>query len=329
MNRLGDTGNSNEVGSTSDPAVSIILATNRSSGYLSETLERVSAQTFRDWELVVVDDGSDNPEAIRKIVEGMAVEGMDNVRIVHQENAGISVARNVGFAHSSGEFIAYLDDDDVWAPDKLSQQVDALRSDESAGSCHSGYWFVDGNGERFGAEVTVQPATKDSYLSGEVDVPRINTLLVRRWVIQRLGGFLSNLSLFEDCELALRVVQEAPVLSLPDQLVGWRRYPESVSFTRDARVMDAAAIHAVMIVRWGAETQGRHQEAELLLHNIGRAKRRIAERHAAEFCHLVRTRRWKDAYTELNEGMHNSPSTVVRKCISVALRTNGKTSTAA
>ena len=318
MNRLGDSGDG------CAPTVSIILATNRCGGYLSETLAGVAAQTFRDWELVVVDDGSGHPEAIRS-----AVKGVDNARIVHQDNAGISVARNVGFAHSSGEFVAYLDDDDLWAPDKLARQVDALRADAAAGSCHSGYWFVDGEGERFGTEVIVQPASTESYLSGEVDVPRINTLLVRRSVIQRLGGFLSNLSLFEDCELVLRVVQEAPVVSLPDQLVGWRRYPESVSFTHNARVMNAAAIHAVMIARWGAVTQGHVAEAELLLRNIDRAKRRFAEYHAAEFCHLVRTGRWRDAYSELSEGIHNSPSTVVRKCISVALRTNDKTATAA
>jgi glycosyltransferase involved in cell wall biosynthesis len=311
-------------GETGRPAVSVIIATNRGGGYLDETVRSVADQTFDDWELVIVDDGSDDPEAIRD-----AVKGMDKARVVRQENSGISVARNVGFAHSSGEFVAYLDDDDLWKPEKLARQVDALRAHPSAGACHSGYWFVDGAGRTFGTDVIVQPASTEAYLSGEVDIPRINTMLVRRSVIERLGGFLSNLSLYEDCELVFRVVQEAPVISLPEQLVGWRRYPESVSFTHDSRTMNAAAVHAVMIAQWGAQTQGHHVEAELLLQNIDRTKRRLAERHASEFCHLARSGRWREAYSELNEGIHNSPATVLRTCVGVALRTNGRSADAA
>ena len=300
------------------PAVSIVLATNRGGPYLRETLRSVAAQTFSDWELIVVDDGSDDPQAIRHSVNGMA-----DTRVIHQENAGISIARNVGFAHSSGEFVTYLDDDDIWDPDRLARQVEALRQQPSATSCHCGYWFLDGNGSRFGTEVTVRPASTESYLTGEVDIPRINTLLLRRSVIQRLGGFLSNFSLYEDCEFVFRVVKEGPVVSLSDHLVGWRRYPESVSFTNQVRVMNAAAVHAVTIVRWGAETQGNSVEAEALSRNVERTKRRLADHHASEFCHQVRSGNWSVARSELAEGLQYSPGTVLRTCLHIALRRNG------
>lgn len=298
-----------------NPAVSIVLATNRGGPYLRETLQSVSAQTFTDWELIVVDDGSNEPEAIVGAVDGMA-----GSRVIRQANAGISIARNVGFANSSGEFVAYLDDDDVWDPERLARQVDALRSDPTAASCHCGYWFIDGAGLRFGTEVKVRPASSESYLSGEVDIPRINTLLLRRSVVQRLGGFLSSFSLYEDCEFVFRVVKEGPVISLPDHLVGWRRYPGSVSFMNDVRVMNAAAVRAVTIVRWGAETQGNSSEAKTLAGNVQRTKRRLADHHASEFCHHVRTRHWNVARSELAEGLHYSPSTVLRTCVSIALR---------
>jgi hypothetical protein len=178
---------------------------------------------------------------------------------------------------------------------------------------------VPGNGHRFGADVTVGWATTEAYLSGEVDIPRINTLLLRRSVNQRLGGFLSNFSLYEDCEFVFRVVKEGPVVSLPDQLVGWRRYPGSVSFTHETRIMNAAALHAVTFVRWGEETQGNNLEAEALAPNLERTKRRLADHHASEFGHHVRSGRWNVARSELTEALHYSPGTVLRICMSIAL----------
>jgi glycosyltransferase involved in cell wall biosynthesis len=302
------------LGGVGNPAVSIILATNRGGCYLADTLESVTGQTFGDWELIVVDDGSTEPAVITA-----AVKGVDRARIVRQKNAGVSVARNVGFAHSSGEFIAYLDDDDVWRSDKLERQVEALCRDDAAASCHSGYWFLDGRGERVGTEVRVRPATTDGYLSGEVDLPRINTLLVRRGVVQRVGGFLSGLTLYEDCEFAFRIVREGPVLSLSDPLVGWRRYPDSVSFTRDARTMNDAAIHAIMMTRWGAETRGNHPEVELLSRNIERAKRRLAEHHANEFCHRLRTGPRKGSLSDVEEGVRHGPLVFARRCARLLL----------
>jgi glycosyltransferase involved in cell wall biosynthesis len=306
-----------ELGGGFRPAVSIILATNRGGPYLGETLRSVSAQTFADWELVLVDDGSDEPDEIRR-----AVVGLNNVQVIRQDNAGISIARNVGFAHSRGSFIAYLDDDDVWDPRRLERQVDALCRDESAGCCHSGYWFMDGDGARFGNQVDVVPASTASYLSGAVDTPRINTLLLRREIVERLGGFLSSFILYEDCEFVLRVVREAPVISLPDQLVGWRRYPESVSFTYNPRLMNAAAVHSVTVSLWGAQMKEDQAEGKMLMQNIERTKRRLAEFHAARFCHLVRTGHLRHAGSELIEGMANSPVAVVRKCADIARHGN-------
>jgi cellulose synthase/poly-beta-1,6-N-acetylglucosamine synthase-like glycosyltransferase len=297
------------------PVVSVVLATGRGGPYLTEAVAGLAGQTFTDWELVVVDDGSDQPEAVRA-----AVDGLPSARVVRQDNAGVAVARNVGFAASSGELVAYLDDDDVWHPDKLALQVAALRADLDAVACHTGYWFLDGEGVRFGDDVRPEPATAEQYLSGAVDIPRINTLLLRRSVIERTGGFLSTYSLFEDCEFTLRVVREGPVATLPEALVGWRRYPESVSFSHSDRLMDSSAVRAVMVAQWGAETRGDGAEAALLATNVRRARHRNAEHHASEFCHHLREGRWRQARTELGEGLHNSPATVVRTCVDVVRR---------
>ncbi len=293
-----------------EAVVSVILATNRGGPYLEETLKSLSSQSFQKWELIVIDDGSEEPDALRELVAPIG-----NGRVIRQDNAGISVARNVGFAHSSGEFIAYLDDDDLWQPEKLQQQVTALRQNPSAASCHSGYFLIDRNGDRFGHEVRAETASARDYLNGSKDIPRSNTLLVRRSVVERMGGFLSGLSLYEDCEFVLRVVQEGPVVSLPEQLVSWRRYSESVSFSKSAQVMDAAAIHAVTMARWAAETRGDHETARQLSINARRVRRRLAEPHAREFCHRVRKMELAPALAELGQGLRCSPLWVVLTCL--------------
>ena len=291
-----------------DVTVSVIVATNRGGPLLGAALDSLVGQSFRDWELILVDDGSDDQEAVRR-----SVDAVPNAQVVRQENSGVSVARNVGFAHSSGEFVVYLDDDDLWDRERLALQVEALRGEPSAGCCHSGYWWIDRDGARFGDPVSVGPASEESYLSGEVDIPTINTLMVRRQVVQRLGGFLSGLALAEDCEFILRVVREGPVVSLPQQLVGWRRYPESVSFTRGADALNAAALHAVTIALWGAESRNAQREVVLLTRNLERCQRRFAEQHANEFLHLVRQHHWKRAVGELGQGLRNSPSATIHR----------------
>jgi hypothetical protein len=80
---------------------------------------------------------------------------------------------------------------------------------------------------------------------------------------------------------------------------------------------------AVTIVRWGAETQGNSSEARALAGNVRRTKRRLADHHDSEFRHYVPTRHWNVARSELAEGLHYSPNTVLRTCVNIALRRNG------
>ena len=109
------------------PTVSVVIPAYNSGPYLDGAVQSVIAQTFTDWECIVVDDGS--TEDLSR------VEKMDpRVRLIRQENRGTAAARNNAILHSVGEFIAFLDHDDRWMPGRLESMVGVIRADPLAGA---------------------------------------------------------------------------------------------------------------------------------------------------------------------------------------------------
>ena len=122
-----------------DPIVSVIIPTYNHCHLILDTLNSVFTQTFTDYELLLVNDGSpdDTQAAVKSIVEERGI------RYFEQPNAGMAPARNVGLSHARGEFIALLDDDDLWPPDKLEWQVEALRANPDAVMVYGGMRALD------------------------------------------------------------------------------------------------------------------------------------------------------------------------------------------
>ena len=114
---------------TAMPTVSVVIGTYNSARWLGATIDSVRRQTFQDWELVIVDDGS--TDDTRRVVGGHADD--PRIRYVFQTRAGRSAARNRGIAMSSGPLVAFLDADDLWRPEKLAKQVSTLARDPAAG----------------------------------------------------------------------------------------------------------------------------------------------------------------------------------------------------
>ncbi len=123
------------------PLVSVVLATNRSGPFLGIALDALAAQTWTEWELVIVDDGAPEPGAL-----DLAAAGLPRTRVVHQDNAGVSVARNVGIAHSNGTYLTFLDDDDVWEPERLRRGVGAFDGRPDAVASYTQWDVIDGQG---------------------------------------------------------------------------------------------------------------------------------------------------------------------------------------
>jgi len=129
--------------SSSPPVVSIIVPCYNSGRFIRATLEAVRAQTFTDWECIVIDDASSDDSAA--IVAAMAAEDPRIVPLRLPENLGAAGARNAGLERVRGDYIAFLDSDDYWVPEKLARQVSYARETDAA-MVHSSYRFVDESG---------------------------------------------------------------------------------------------------------------------------------------------------------------------------------------
>ena len=127
------------------PKVSVIIPLYQSERYICETIRTVQAQTFTDFEIVVVDDGSSDRGPA--LAEGM---GEPRLRVVHQENRGLAGARNGGIAHAKGEYLAFLDADDHWSPTKLQRHVEQLDAEPEIGMSFSASALMDDDAKDMG-----------------------------------------------------------------------------------------------------------------------------------------------------------------------------------
>jgi glycosyltransferase involved in cell wall biosynthesis len=125
------------------PLISVIVPAYNTSRTIAETLDSVLAQTFEDYEVVVVDDGS--PDDVAELV----ARSYPQVRLVRQENRGLAGARNTGIKEAKGEYVAFLDSDDVWLPRKLELQVEQIKTHPEADVFYADCYFWK-DGERMG-----------------------------------------------------------------------------------------------------------------------------------------------------------------------------------
>ncbi|WP_179197708.1 glycosyltransferase family 2 protein [Hymenobacter crusticola] len=218
--------------------------------YIAQSIESVLAQLYTHWELIVVDDGS--TDATRTIVEEYCHQD-PRIKYVYQTNARQGRARNNGIAKASGEYIAFLDADDLWLPTKLSVQVQALEAEEADLVFSNTYVFHD--------ELTLNDSTKTmqsvpGLYVGEAglqvllqynSIP-ILTVLATRSAIERAGGFTELLPIqnAEDYHLWLKMLLTgSKLVCIPGIYSAYREHGASVSSTNTGRFNLTQAVEAL------------------------------------------------------------------------------------
>ena len=229
------------------PLVSVVLATTRHSPYLADALASVAAQTHPAWELIIVDDGSPQPEAIDTLAAGVP-----GTTVIHQANAGVSVARNVGIARSRGRYLAFIDDDDAWVPERLALQVAALTERPDAVASYGQIDFLDEDGTVFGTG-TVGPGDFGAFLRTDTGVPIVTLMVVRR-ALDRVGVFHPMFALGEDLDLTYRLARTGPFVFVPDVLVHYRRH--GANMTGDSREAALWSRRALWLQQWWSTRAG-------------------------------------------------------------------------
>jgi glycosyltransferase involved in cell wall biosynthesis len=208
------------------PCVSVIIPTFNRAEFLIKAIESVLRQSYRDFELIVVDDGSTDQTA------GALAPYQDRVQIVRQPNHGVSAARNAGISRASGEFLAFLDSDDQWQRHKLREQMALCRERPRTKICYTDeIWIRQG--------VRVNPCKKHAKYSGwifEHALPLCiispSSVMIHREIFEQVGLFDESMPACEDYDLWLRITLHHPVTFLPKPLIiKFGGHPDQLSHT--------------------------------------------------------------------------------------------------
>lgn len=289
-----------------DGAISVVIPCYNARRWIGATLRSVLAQELPPAEVVVVDDGSRDGSAEQ--VE----RDFPQVRVVRQANAGVAAARNRGVREARGDWVAFIDADDIWRPAKLRRQCEALRAEPAAELCYSA-WEVwpsetpEPPPELLRAAPAAQPGPRgwvycDLLLDCAVWT---STTLMRRSLFTDLGGFDESLRVGEDYDLWLRASRRTRVVRVDEALALYRQHPTSL--TRHVPTTNwQALVIGRALERWGVQgPDGRSADAGAVSASLARSWKNHAHAHlvagngrtAAAACAQALRLHWRDLGT--------------------------------
>lgn len=229
------------------PQVSIVIPMFNAQNWISQTLDSVASQSFSDWEIIVVDDGSTDSGVAK--VQQFSSTVTQTVRIMETENRGPSAARNLGIHEARGKYVALLDSDDLWHLEKLTDQVNLLESQTDAIGCICNYEIQSGFDGPIIRRHSFQWSKKklDDWALMEDGSPCLDsTLLATREVLLEIGGFRTNMTNAEDLELAYQLNQLGPILNTGKTQMTYRFHDQQNHRDRTTMIRDYRAF----IGRW-------------------------------------------------------------------------------
>lgn len=215
------------------PKVSIIIPTYNRALLLKKAIESVLKQTFKDYEIIVVDDGS--TDNTREIVHSYS---LPKIKYIYQENKGRSNARNKALKIAKGQYIAYLDSDDMFLPDKLERQISILEVERDVGMVYtSARVFDEDDNELFrqdklGNKRLYYEATDSGWIYNKVAFyfPQtiiLPSVMVRSEIQKKVGDFDENLDRFEDTDMWRRISKECKIFAIKEPLCIIRQHSDN------------------------------------------------------------------------------------------------------
>lgn len=261
------------------PAVSVVIATYNRARFLPETIDSVRQQRFRDFELIVVDDGS--TDETRQVLQSYG----DQIRFFYQENRGPSAARNLGIRYARGTWIAIQDSDDLCTQDHLEILFDFVKKNP-----HHGMVFANGAylGGRQHNRETIIPRAKSRRLAHDgltlVDlfdksIVRLQGALILKECFQAIGGLDENLRICHDLDFFFRLLMRYPVAYLDHVVFLYRKHEGNITRDEELRLSENIRVIEKLLREY--------PQAEEVL-----GRKRIARRTAYRYYRLAKGR-WK------------------------------------
>ncbi|WP_026734372.1 glycosyltransferase family 2 protein [Fischerella sp. PCC 9605] len=216
------------------PKVSVVIPAYNAMAFLPETLESVLQQTFTDFEVLIVNDGSSD-----NIIEWASAITDPRVKLISQANQRVSSARNTGITNAQGEYIAFLDADDLWEPTKLEKQVRCLDEKPEVGLVYTWTLLVDKENNPTGRIFA-------SHIEGNVwnklleddPISSGSSPMVRRSCFDTVGLFDRNLAYAPDLDMWVRIAFRYPIAVVKEPLLRYRQLPNSFSRNREGMIKD-------------------------------------------------------------------------------------------
>jgi glycosyltransferase involved in cell wall biosynthesis len=220
------------------PLISVIIPAYNAERTLLETVDSVQNQTLANIEIIIINDGS--TDRTEKTIENLHDS---RIKAFSYENGGVSVARNRGITHTMGEFIAFIDADDLWTPDKLERQLAALEAHPEAAVAYSWTQTIDERGHWLHRYHSVF-VEGDVYTEILVNnfVSNGSNILVRKEAILSVGEFDSTLKSCEDWDFYIRLAAKYHFVVVPDWQILYRQSSTSLSSQVEVMETDALAV---------------------------------------------------------------------------------------
>lgn len=221
------------------PRVSVIIPAYNSAWCIRRAVESVLGQTYRDFELIVVNDGSDDG------TEQVLAAFGDRLRLISKPNGGLSSARNAGIAAASGEFVAFLDTDDCWLPGKLERQVQLMESRSELALNSTAAWLEGPDGSRIGiwsCKNGCGSALENIFKTNAYVAGSGSTVMVRRSLFGRVGNFDESLYGLEDVDMWMRLSMVGEYACIPESLAIIMKRPGSLSTNLEGMRRSAVAV---------------------------------------------------------------------------------------
>lgn len=261
------------------PLVSVVIATYNRADFLGETIESVLNQRFRDFELIVIDDGStDNTRALLEPYSA-------RLQYFYQENRGPSAARNLGVKHAKAPWIAFQDSDDLSLPNHLDSLYRHVEKFPERGMVFANGNYLDGLQHN---RETIIPTAKSRKLAAQgaqlVDlfdksIVRLQAALISKSCYDAIGGHDERLRISMDLDLAFRLFARCPVAYLDEVVFSYRRHVGNISGNQELRLLENIRVMEKLLAEF--------PQAEAML-----GKRRVAARLAYRYYRLAKGR-WK------------------------------------
>jgi len=207
------------------PFISIIIPTHRRPAYLAETLESVFNQTFTDFEVIVVEDGTHG-------ARDALTRHDDRVQYVWQPHRGVAAARNNGASRARGEWLALVDDDDLWQPEKLERQVARAEECREMGFLHTDHLALIGNQLRTPPRTPPREAVPSGWVRKELFLSNFvvtSSVMLRKQVFTQAGGFSETTRYASDYECWLRMSSLCQMGFVNEPLTVYRDHDQSLS----------------------------------------------------------------------------------------------------